>query len=169
MIPSLERRVWPIDNSVAGNLAAPVEALLYASLAPARLSAVLLAVFAVTALALGLIGVYGVLSYSVRHATREIGVRLALGASQAQVMKLVLGEALGLTAAGVAAGILCCTTSAIYEIHRMECARIRAMDLRRRHVGCYVQAAASICSGAKSGANRSSGFAARIDRVSLIR
>ncbi len=106
MIPSLERRVWPIDNSVAGNLAAPVEALLYASLAPARLSAVLLAVFAVTALALGLIGVYGVLSYSVRHATREIGVRLALGASQAQVMKLVLGEALGLTGAGVAAGIL---------------------------------------------------------------
>jgi len=91
-----------------------VEALLYASLAPARLAAVLLGVFAVAALVLGLIGVYGVLSYSVRHATREIGVRLALGASQAQVMKLVMGEALGLTAAGVAAGILAALLLARY-------------------------------------------------------
>ncbi len=114
MIPSLERRVWPIDNSVAGNLAAPVESLLYASLAPARLAAVLLGVFAATAFILGLIGVYGVLSYSVRHATREIGVRLALGASQAQVMKLVMAEALGLTAAGVAAGIVAALLLARY-------------------------------------------------------
>jgi putative ABC transport system permease protein len=114
MIPPIEQSVWSIDNALAGNLAAPVDALLYASLAPARLAAVLLAVFAGTALVLGLIGVYGVLSYSVKRATREIGVRLALGASQAQVVKLVLGEALGLTASGVAVGVVAALLLARY-------------------------------------------------------
>src|SRR5262249_18322135 len=76
----------------------------YASLAPARLSAILLGVFAGATFILGLVGVYGVLSYSVRQSTREIGIRLALGASRRAVLRIVLGEALSLTGAGIPIG-----------------------------------------------------------------
>jgi hypothetical protein len=105
MLPSVQQRVWSVDAALAANLAAPVEALVAASLAPARLAATLLAVFAVITLLLGLVGVYGVLSYSVRQGTREIGIRLALGAPRAIVLRNVLGEALMLTGAGVVTGL----------------------------------------------------------------
>jgi predicted lysophospholipase L1 biosynthesis ABC-type transport system permease subunit len=105
MIPALHQRVWSLDNALAANLAAPVEALLYASLAPARLATILLGFFAAATLVLGLVGVYGVLSYSVRRSTREIGIRLALGASSRDVLKIVLGEAMILTGVGLLVGI----------------------------------------------------------------
>jgi putative ABC transport system permease protein len=106
LMPALQRRVWSIDNAFAANLAAPVETLLHTSLAPARIAATLLAVFAGATLLLGLVGVYGVLSYSVRQRTREMGIRLALGASQSDVRGMVLREAMSLAGAGVAAGLL---------------------------------------------------------------
>jgi predicted permease len=106
LMPALQRRVWSIDNAFAGNLAAPVETLLHSSLAPARIAATLLAVFAGATLLLGLVGVYGVLSYSVRQRTREMGIRLALGASQSEVLRMVLREAMGLAGVGVATGLL---------------------------------------------------------------
>jgi putative ABC transport system permease protein len=105
-LPAVQRRVWTLDSNIPANLASPVERLLYASLAPARIAALLLAVFAGTTLLLGLVGVYGVLSYSVRRRTREIGVRLALGASTQGVLRMVLQEALGLSAAGVTVGLV---------------------------------------------------------------
>jgi predicted lysophospholipase L1 biosynthesis ABC-type transport system permease subunit len=105
-LPVVQRRVWTVDSSIPANLAAPVERLLYASLAPARIATLLLAVFAGTTLLLGLVGVYGVLSYSVRQRTHEIGIRLALGASTRGVLQMVLGEALGLSLAGVTAGLI---------------------------------------------------------------
>ena len=105
MIPALHQRVWSIDNALAANLAAPVDALLFTSLAPARLSTILLGFFAATTLVLGLVGVYGVFSYSVRRSTREIGIRLALGASSRDVLKIVLGEAMILTGLGLLVGI----------------------------------------------------------------
>ncbi len=106
LMSALRRGVWSVDNALAGNLAAPVETLLYGSLAPERIAAMLLAVFAATTLLLGLVGVYGVLSYSVRQRTREMGIRLALGASQGEVLRMVLREAMGMAGAGVAAGLL---------------------------------------------------------------
>jgi ABC-type antimicrobial peptide transport system permease subunit len=106
ILPGLQKRVWSLDSAMAGNLMSPVDSVLYESLAPDRLATVLFAVFAGATLALGLIGVYGVLSYSVRQRTREIGIRLALGASPERVLRMVLGEALRLAGAGVAAGLL---------------------------------------------------------------
>ncbi len=105
LLPALQRRVWTLDNTLAANLAGPVDRFLYASLAPARIATVLLGVFAAITLMLGLVGVYGVLSYAVNQRTREIGIRLALGAPPAGVLRMVLREALGMSLAGVALGV----------------------------------------------------------------
>ena len=100
LLPALQRRVWTLDNTLAANLAGPVDRFVYASLAPARIATVLLGVFAAITLMLGLVGVYGVLSYAVNQRTREIGIRLALGAAPAGVLRMILREALGMSLAG---------------------------------------------------------------------
>jgi putative ABC transport system permease protein len=105
-LPNVQRSVWALDSGLAANLAAPVETLLYASLAPARVATVLLAVFAGTTFVLGLVGIYGVLSYGISQRTREIGIRIALGAPPAQVLRMVLSEAIVLAAAGVGIGVV---------------------------------------------------------------
>jgi putative ABC transport system permease protein len=72
-----------------------------------RFRAVLVATFAALALALSMVGVFGVLAYSVQQRTREFGVRIALGASVPDVMRLVVKSAARMTAIGAAAGLVC--------------------------------------------------------------
>ena len=76
-----------------------------ASLAVRRFSMELIALFAVTALALAALGIYGVVSYMVGERTHEIGVRLALGAAPRDVSRMVLRQGLGLSIAGTALGL----------------------------------------------------------------
>jgi putative ABC transport system permease protein len=70
-----------------------------------RLSTLLLGIFATIALALAAVGIYGVISYSVRQRTQEIGIRMALGAESADVLKLTLAASMKPVLAGIVAGL----------------------------------------------------------------
>jgi putative ABC transport system permease protein len=83
-----------------------MEQIVAQSVAPRRFSMWLLTVFAIIALALASLGIYGMMSYAVAQRTREIGVRMALGAQSTNVMRLVLGQGMKLALAGVTLGLV---------------------------------------------------------------
>lgn len=76
------------------------------SVARQRALAWLLGLFGVIGLSLGALGIYGVLAFSVAQRRKEIGVRIALGASPGEVMRMILRQGLGLAAGGVVAGVI---------------------------------------------------------------
>jgi predicted permease len=97
------RRVDP-EQPVFGLTSMPE--LVRASVAPRRFVSTLLLAFALVALILALLGIYAVISYSVLARTREIGIRMALGARASEVLALVLAQGLFLVLAGAGAGLL---------------------------------------------------------------
>jgi putative ABC transport system permease protein len=82
-----------------------MEEYLARTLTPKRLMMLVLALFAGVALTLAAVGIYGVMSYAVAQRTSEIGIRLALGANPRDVLRLVVGQGMALTVAGVAIGL----------------------------------------------------------------
>jgi putative ABC transport system permease protein len=102
---SLRAAVWSLDRQVPVTDIRTMEQVIGHSVAPRRFNLLLVACFAVTALLLAAVGLYGVLSYSVSNRTHEIGVRMALGARRRDVLRMVLGSALTLVLIGVALGL----------------------------------------------------------------
>jgi len=103
---SLRREVRAVDPNEPVFGVRTMEEVVAAALAERRFTMLLLALFAVTALLLSAIGIYGVMAYFVTQRTHEIGIRMALGASPGDVVGMVLGQGVRLAAAGVAAGII---------------------------------------------------------------
>ena len=98
--------IGEVDRSLPISEFAPLDQLVAASVARPRFYTTLLAVFAASALLLAAVGLFGVLSYSVLQRSREIGVRLALGARASQVTRMVVGSALRLVGLGLAIGVI---------------------------------------------------------------
>jgi ABC-type antimicrobial peptide transport system permease subunit len=103
-----------------------LEEIVNSSAAPRRFQMLLLLVFAAVAVALALIGIYGVLAYSVAQRTPEFGIRIALGAKPASILAMVLKQAGGLIAAGVGLGVAGAYGLSIYletllfQVHRYD-------------------------------------------------
>ncbi len=110
LIPAIRRAVREVDPRVAVASAAPFETLLEGPRALPRLNAILLAVFAIAAVALAAVGLLGVMTTMVRQRTRELGIRMALGATSQNLQGMVMRRGLVIAASGAVARIGRCGT-----------------------------------------------------------
>jgi predicted permease len=106
LVPAISNVVHKVDPSLPISRIMTMEGLLSDSVSPRRFSAVLIGIFAALALLLAAVGIYGVMSYTVSGRTREIGIRMAMGAQPSAVQAMILRESVRLTFIGVAAGLL---------------------------------------------------------------
>lgn len=106
LVPLLRALVRELDADLPIFDARTGEQLVAGILAQPRFYLLLLAGFATVALVLGAVGIYGIVAYTVRQRTREIGVRMALGASRGRVMRMVVGEGLTMAAIGIGLGLV---------------------------------------------------------------
>ena len=106
LLPVLRADVAALDSDLPLSAARPLSQIVNESVTEQRFQMTLLSIFAVLALALAALGIYGVTAYSVAQRTREIGIRMALGADSSLVRRMVVGSGLRLALAGVALGIV---------------------------------------------------------------
>lgn len=105
-IREMQQAVWSVNANLPLASVRTMQEIYGQSLARTSFTLVMLAIAGTMALVLGIIGIYGVISYAVSQRTREIGIRLALGAEKNNILRLVIGQGLRLAVTGVAVGVL---------------------------------------------------------------
>jgi putative ABC transport system permease protein len=104
VLPQVRQAVWSLDPTLPVANVQPAEQLFRQASAQERFNAFSLAMFSAVALGLALQGLYGILAFMVEQRRREIGVRMALGASSSDLLRLIVGRGLALVALGLALG-----------------------------------------------------------------
>jgi predicted permease len=106
LAPAIQGAIGQLDRRLAAGEVAPMDRVVVTVTAPQSATAQMLAVSALIALVMAAVGTYGVMSYAVARRTRELGIRAALGASHAGVVRLVVGGAARMALAGVGVGLV---------------------------------------------------------------
>ncbi|HKF51518.1 MAG TPA: ABC transporter permease [Candidatus Acidoferrales bacterium] len=105
LAPDIRKAIWSVDKDLPISRVETMDDLIAASAAERQFTLILFEAFGIVALALAAVGIYGVLSGSVTERTREIGIRLALGASPRSILSLIILRGMKLTALGVVIGL----------------------------------------------------------------
>ena len=106
LIDEVKRQVWTVDRQIPVSDIQSMDGLMAVSLAQQRFNMLLLGLFAALALVLAAVGIYGLMAYTVSQRTREIGLRVAVGAQQRDVLALVVSDGAKLAFLGIAIGIV---------------------------------------------------------------
>ena len=149
VVSVLQSAALSLDNQLAIAHVRTMDQLLYESVAGSRFRAVLFGVFAALALVLAMIGIYGVMAYSVSQRTHEIGIRIALGAHRTNILQTILREGASLALLGVAIGFVVALALSrtlagllfgVQATDRMTFAEVAALLLCVALAACYLPA-----------------------------
>jgi ABC-type antimicrobial peptide transport system permease subunit len=159
---AVRREIWALDRNLPVTDVQPLSDLVSDAAAQPRLTLLVFALFGAAALTLAVVGVYGIVAYGVAQQTREIGVRLALGARPRRVVARVVGHGVRLAAVGIALGL-----AGAYALSRYLTAIL--FGITATDAATYVAVAALLATAAALASLVPARGAARLDPVRALR